>query len=69
MRASEWILKALLDVCTTTKDSLLHTNECMRELHSIMRRRKGGEVELRTEIDFKKGGKKGHLKSLGKFEG
>jgi len=40
----------LLDVCTTAKDSLLHTKECMRELQSIMRRRKGGEVELRAEI-------------------
>ncbi|KAK7341469.1 hypothetical protein VNO80_24399 [Phaseolus coccineus] len=40
----------LLDVCTTAKDSLLHTKECMRELQSMMRRRKGGEVELRAEI-------------------
>ncbi|QCD88565.1 uncharacterized protein LOC114169086 [Vigna unguiculata] len=40
----------LLDVCTTAKDSLLHTKECIRELQSIMRRRKGGEVELRSEI-------------------
>ncbi|TKY67575.1 hypothetical protein E2542_SST10469 [Spatholobus suberectus] len=40
----------LLDVCTAAKDSLLHTKECMRELQSIMRRRKGGEVELRAEI-------------------
>nr|KYP66096.1 hypothetical protein KK1_012380 [Cajanus cajan] len=34
----------VLDVCTATKDSLLHTKECMRDLQSIMRRRKGGEV-------------------------
>ncbi|KAJ1428196.1 hypothetical protein SESBI_09203 [Sesbania bispinosa] len=40
----------LLDVCTTTKDSLLHTKECMRELQSIMRRRKGGEEELKAEV-------------------
>lgn len=39
----------LLDVCTTAKDSLLHTKECMRELQSCMRRRVG-EVELRTEV-------------------
>ena len=39
----------LLDVCTATKDSLLHTKECMRELQSIMRRRRGGEMELREE--------------------
>ncbi|KAK7264283.1 hypothetical protein RJT34_31890 [Clitoria ternatea] len=40
----------LLDVCTAAKDSLLHTKECIRELQSIMRRRKGGEVEVRVEI-------------------
>ncbi|XP_061352727.1 uncharacterized protein LOC133297571 [Gastrolobium bilobum] len=40
----------LLDVCTATKDSLLHTKECMRELQSIMRRRRGGEVELKAEV-------------------
>lgn len=40
----------LLDVCTAAKDSLLHTKECMRELQSIMRRRKGGEVELKAEV-------------------
>nr|BAF98209.1 CM0216.180.nc [Lotus japonicus] len=40
----------LLDMCTTAKDSLLHTKECTRELQSIMRRRKGGEVELRAEV-------------------
>ncbi|RZB74201.1 hypothetical protein D0Y65_033329 [Glycine soja] len=40
----------LLDVCTAAKDSLLHTKECMRELQSVMRRRKGGEVELKAEI-------------------
>ena len=40
----------LLDVCTAAKDSLLHTKECMRELQSVMRRRKGGEVELKAEV-------------------
>ena len=40
----------LLDVCTAAKDSLLHTKECMREFQSVMRRRKGGEVELKVEI-------------------
>ncbi|KAH1076861.1 hypothetical protein GYH30_052394 [Glycine max] len=40
----------LLDVCTIAKDSLLHTKECMREFQSVMRRRKGGEVELKVEI-------------------
>ena len=40
----------LLDVCTAAKDSLLHTKECMREFQSVMRRRKGGEVELKAEV-------------------
>ncbi|KAJ1397685.1 hypothetical protein SESBI_31620 [Sesbania bispinosa] len=40
----------LLDVCTVAKDALLHTKECTRELQSIIRRRRGGEVELTTEV-------------------
>jgi hypothetical protein len=42
----------LLDACTAAKDSLLHTKECVRELQSIMRRKRGsnGEVELKAEI-------------------
>ncbi|KAK4284738.1 hypothetical protein QN277_001526 [Acacia crassicarpa] len=39
----------LLDVCTTAKDSLLYTKECTRELQSIIRRRRSGEVELTVE--------------------
>ncbi|XP_061353930.1 uncharacterized protein LOC133298616 [Gastrolobium bilobum] len=41
----------LLDVCTSAKDSLLHTKECMRELQSIMRRRKGGEMGFTAEVN------------------
>lgn len=40
----------LLDACTATKDALLHTKECTRELQSIIRRRRGGEVELTIEV-------------------
>ncbi|KAJ7978686.1 hypothetical protein O6P43_002179 [Quillaja saponaria] len=40
----------LLDVCTAAKDALLHTRECARELQSIIRRRRGGEMELTTEV-------------------
>ncbi|KAK7283505.1 hypothetical protein RIF29_13066 [Crotalaria pallida] len=41
----------LLDACTATKDALLHTKECARELQSIIRRRRGGsEVELIVEV-------------------
>ncbi|KAK7352111.1 hypothetical protein VNO80_17529 [Phaseolus coccineus] len=39
----------LLDVCSAAKDALLHTKECARELHSIIRRKRGGEVELTAE--------------------
>ena len=40
----------LLDACTATKDGLLHTKECTRELQSIIRRRRGGEVEVSVEV-------------------
>ncbi|KAJ1397667.1 hypothetical protein SESBI_31602 [Sesbania bispinosa] len=42
----------LLDACTATKDALLHTKECTRELQSILRRKRrgGGEVELIVEV-------------------
>lgn len=39
----------LLDVCSAAKDALLHTKECTRELHSMIRRKRGGEVELAAE--------------------
>ncbi|KAL6270925.1 hypothetical protein ACE6H2_027836 [Prunus campanulata] len=41
----------LLDVCSSTKDALLQTMECVQDLQSIMRRRRGGESEaLTTEV-------------------
>ena len=40
----------LLDVCTAAKDALLHTKECTRELQSIIRRRRRGEVQLTEEV-------------------
>ncbi|XP_021801148.1 uncharacterized protein LOC110745377 [Prunus avium] len=41
----------LLDVCSTTKDALLQTKECVQDLQLIMRRRRGGESEaLTTEV-------------------
>ncbi|OIV99495.1 hypothetical protein TanjilG_17305 [Lupinus angustifolius] len=58
----------LLDVCTTAKDSLLHTKECMRELQSIMRRRKGGDdgiiVEAKKFLTSRKVVKKAISKAL-----
>jgi hypothetical protein len=41
---------SLLDTCTATKDALLHTKECARELQSIIRRRRGGEGEIAIEV-------------------
>ncbi|KAL5055480.1 hypothetical protein RYX36_036162 [Vicia faba] len=40
----------LLDTCTATKDALLHTKECARELQSIIRRKRGGELEVTIEV-------------------
>ncbi|WJX45350.1 hypothetical protein P8452_32235 [Trifolium repens] len=40
----------LLDVCSVAKDSLIHTKECARELQSIMRRKRGGEMEVTSEV-------------------
>ncbi|XP_031259270.1 uncharacterized protein LOC116117372 [Pistacia vera] len=36
----------LLDISSTAKDSLLQTKECILELQSILRRRRGGEFEI-----------------------
>ncbi|KAL5073638.1 hypothetical protein RYX36_012622 [Vicia faba] len=38
----------LLDVCSAAKDAVIHTKECTRELHSIIRRR-GGGTEVTAE--------------------
>ncbi|KAK4757165.1 hypothetical protein SAY87_007292 [Trapa incisa] len=41
----------LLDLCSTAKNSLLQTREALQELHSSMRRRKGGgEQALDAEV-------------------
>ncbi|XP_057451123.1 uncharacterized protein LOC130743037 [Lotus japonicus] len=40
----------LLDACSVAKDALLHTKECARELQSIMRRKRGGEMEVTAEV-------------------
>ncbi|GMN38280.1 hypothetical protein TIFTF001_007514 [Ficus carica] len=40
----------LLDVCSAAKDAVLHTKECAREIQSIMRRRRGAEVGLESEM-------------------
>ncbi|KAK7257956.1 hypothetical protein RIF29_32307 [Crotalaria pallida] len=62
----------LIDVCTSAKDSLLHTKECMRELQSIMRRRKGGDdgiiVEAKKFLTSRKVVKKAISKALGNLK-
>ncbi|KAK7264282.1 hypothetical protein RJT34_31889 [Clitoria ternatea] len=62
----------LLDVCTVAKDSLLHTKECMRELQSTMRRRRGEDVEITNEakkfLASRKVVKKAIFKALGNLK-
>ncbi|CAL0334162.1 unnamed protein product [Lupinus luteus] len=63
----------LLDTCTAAKDALLHTKECARELQSIIRRKRGGEMEVTAEIKkflaSRKVVKKAILKALGNLKG
>ncbi|WRX13742.1 Protein BPS1 [Theobroma cacao] len=40
----------LLDACSTAKDALLQSKECIQELHSILRRRRGAEMGLANEV-------------------
>ncbi|MED6169482.1 hypothetical protein PIB30_021780 [Stylosanthes scabra] len=58
----------LLDVCTSAKDSLLHTKECMRELQSVIRRKRGGEegivAEAKKFLSSRKVVKKAIVKAL-----
>ncbi|KAK4284737.1 hypothetical protein QN277_001525 [Acacia crassicarpa] len=54
----------LLDACTAAKDALLHTKECAREVQSIMRRKRGGEMEVRKYLTSRKVVKKAISKAL-----
>ncbi|XP_050365499.1 uncharacterized protein LOC126784037 [Argentina anserina] len=40
----------LLDICSTAKDALSQTKECMQDLQSIIRRKRGGEIGLTSEV-------------------
>ncbi|KAF8377729.1 hypothetical protein HHK36_031113 [Tetracentron sinense] len=40
----------LLDVCGTTRDVFLLMKECVQDLESSLRRRKGGEFDLANEV-------------------
>lgn len=63
----------LLDLCSAAKDAVLHTKECAREIQSIMRRRRGAEVSLESEIRkysaSRKVVKKAIRKALGTLKG
>ncbi|GKV34756.1 hypothetical protein SLEP1_g43101 [Rubroshorea leprosula] len=63
----------ILDACSTAKDSLLHTKECLRELQSIMRRKRGGEtaflIEVRKYLASRKVMKKANQKVLKNLKG
>ncbi|XP_054776802.1 uncharacterized protein LOC129285235 [Prosopis cineraria] len=64
----------ILDACTSAKEALHHTKECIRELHSTVRkRRRGGEMELLVEarrfLTSRKVGKKAILKALVNLKG
>ncbi|XP_022136146.1 uncharacterized protein LOC111007910 [Momordica charantia] len=40
----------LLDLCDIAKDALLQTKECVHELESVLRRRRGGELFIASEL-------------------
>ncbi|CAK9316054.1 unnamed protein product [Citrullus colocynthis] len=40
----------LLDLCDIAKDALLQTKECVHELESVLRRRRGGEMFIASEV-------------------
>ncbi|KAL5562392.1 hypothetical protein UlMin_032139 [Ulmus minor] len=78
-RQEKWVEQVLdgslrvLDVCSSAKDSVIHTKECAREIQSIMRRRRGGEDELACEVKkysaSRKVVKKAIQKALGNLKG
>ncbi|KAJ6708646.1 hypothetical protein OIU74_009871 [Salix koriyanagi] len=41
----------MLDVCSTTRDVFSSMRECLQQLESSLRRRKGGESGLATEVE------------------
>lgn len=63
----------LLDMCSRAKDAVLHTKECAREIQSTMRRRRGAEASLESEIRkysaSRKVVKKAIQKALGNLKG
>ncbi|KAL6217958.1 hypothetical protein ACLB2K_011175 [Fragaria x ananassa] len=63
-----------LDICSTAKDALLLTKECIQNLQSIIRRRGGGESDLlasevRKYFSSRKMVKKSLQKAMGNLKG
>ncbi|XP_062021135.1 uncharacterized protein LOC133737630 [Rosa rugosa] len=63
----------LLDICSTAKDALLLTKECIQNLQSIVRRRGGGESdvlasEVRKYLTSRKMVKKSLHKTMGNLK-
>lgn len=54
----------LLDMCSSAKDALIHTKECVRELHSAIRRRSGIENEVKKYLASRKVVKRAIQKAL-----
>ncbi|PQM36035.1 uncharacterized protein Pyn_25746 [Prunus yedoensis var. nudiflora] len=63
----------LLDVCSSAKDVILQTKECVQDLQSIIRRRRGGETggltsEVRKYLTSRKMVKKTINKAMGSLK-
>ncbi|XP_022135914.1 uncharacterized protein LOC111007752 [Momordica charantia] len=54
----------LFDMCSSAKDALIHTKECVRELHSAIRRRSGIENEVKKYLASRKVVKRAIQKAL-----
>ncbi|KAI5315206.1 PREDICTED: Protein of unknown function DUF241 [Prunus dulcis] len=64
----------ILDVCSSAKDALLQTKECVQDLQSIMRRRRGSEsgaltTEVRKYLTSRKMVNKAIHKAMGNLKG
>lgn len=56
----------LLDLCNSAKDALSQTRECMQEIQSILRRRRGSDLELVKEVKKYLSSKKTLTKAISK---
>ncbi|XP_048497648.1 uncharacterized protein LOC125496263 [Beta vulgaris subsp. vulgaris] len=55
-RPSKWVEEVLdgslrlLDMCTTSRDVLVQSKECLQDIQSVLRRRSSGELNINNEI-------------------